>query len=77
RQPQFEDQLLSFLPHKKDTVLIQADYDVANMPAVYELDLNNQRKNKVQRARSSVVDWIADRQGNVRIAQKMDDDKFS
>lgn len=77
RQPQFEDQLLSFLPHKKDTVLIQADYDVANMPAVYELDLNNQRKKKVQRARSSVVDWIADRQGNVRIAQKMDDDKFS
>lgn len=76
RQPQFEDQLLSLLPQKNDTILIQADYDIPNMPAVYELDLNSQKKKKVQRARSNVINWVADRQGKVRIAKKMEEDKF-
>ncbi len=76
RQPQFEDQLLSLLPEKKDTILIQADYHIPNMPAVYELDLNNQKKKKIQRARSNVINWTADRQGKVRIAKRMEEDQF-
>ena len=76
RQPQFGDQVISFLPERKDTILVQGDYDIANTPAVYELNLNTSRKKKVQRARSQVTSWIADRQGNVRIAMKMDEDQF-
>jgi dipeptidyl aminopeptidase/acylaminoacyl peptidase len=76
RQPQFGDQVISFLPERKDTILVQGDYDIANTPAVYELNLNTFRKKKVQRARSKVTSWIADRQGNVRIAMKMDEDQF-
>ncbi|WP_462169000.1 alpha/beta hydrolase family protein [Pseudoalteromonas lipolytica] len=76
RQPQFADQVISFLPDKKDKILIQGDFEIANTPGVYELDLNTLRKKRVQRERSKVTDWIADRQGNVRIARKMDEDEF-
>ncbi len=76
RQPQFGDQVISFLPNKKDKILIQGDFDVANAPGVYELNLETLRKKRVQRSRSNVIDWIADRQGNVRIALKMDEDEF-
>jgi hypothetical protein len=43
---------------------------------VYELDLYTLRKKKVQRSFNKVTDWIIDRQGNVRIALKMDEDEF-
>jgi len=76
RQPQFGDQVISFLPDKKDKILVQGDFDVANAPGVYELDLSTLRKKKIQRSRSKVIDWTADRQGNVRIALKMDEDEF-
>ncbi|WP_462165640.1 alpha/beta hydrolase family protein [Pseudoalteromonas sp. GB43] len=43
---------------------------------MYELNLSTLRKKKIQRSRSKVIDWTADRQGNVRIALKMDEDEF-
>ncbi|TMO40242.1 S9 family peptidase [Pseudoalteromonas sp. S4389] len=76
RQPQFGDQVISFLPSKKDKILVQGDFDFANAPGVYELDLYTLRKKKVQRSFNKVTDWIIDRQGNVRIALKMDEDEF-
>ncbi|GGE81278.1 peptidase S9 [Pseudoalteromonas gelatinilytica] len=76
RQPQFGDQVISFLPNDKDKILVQGDFDVANAPGVYELDLNTLRKKKIQRSRNKVIAWTADRQGNVRIALKMDEDEF-
>ena len=77
RQPQFADRIVSFLPEQEDKILVQGDFTVPNNPAVYELDLNTLRKSKVQRQRNNVTDWFADRQGNVRIAKKMDETQFT
>ncbi|MEN8635496.1 S9 family peptidase [Pseudoalteromonas distincta] len=76
-QPQYSDRIVSFLPEKENKILVEGDFKIANTPAVYELDLTTLRKTQIQRPRSNVVTWLADRQGKVRIAKKMDDTQFT
>lgn len=77
KQPQFSDQIISFLPEQENKILVQGDFKIANTPAVYELDLTTLRKKQIQRARADVTSWFADRQGKVRIAKKMDETQFT
>lgn len=72
-EPQFQDNVISFLPNDNEHILVAADFDTINRPTVYKVNINTEKRKRVLRSKDNVKDWIADRQGNVRIAFGFDD----
>jgi dipeptidyl aminopeptidase/acylaminoacyl peptidase len=68
---QFQDNVVSFLPDDPEHILIALDLDVANMPNVYKLNINTGKKSRVIKGKMSVRDWMADRQGNLRLGEAL------
>jgi len=64
---QFQDNVVSFLPDDPDHILVAIDLDVANLPSVYKLNINNKRKTRIEKGKMEVRDWMADQQGNLRL----------
>lgn len=69
---QFQDNVISFLPNDPDHILVAVDLDTVNMPSVYKLNINNRKLSRLERGKMDVRDWMADRQGNVRIGEALD-----
>ncbi|WP_249118530.1 S9 family peptidase [Pseudoalteromonas sp. NEC-BIFX-2020_015] len=67
RTAQFQDNIISFLPEKENKILMAIDYDNANYPSVYEVDVRTGNKRRVKKFKSYIKDWIADQQGQIRI----------
>ncbi len=68
---QFQDDVISFLPNEPDYILIALDLEVANLPDVYKLNINTGNKSRISRGKMSVRDWMADRQGNLRLGEAL------
>ncbi|MEP1870407.1 MAG: S9 family peptidase, partial [Paraglaciecola sp.] len=68
---QFQDDVISFLPDEPDYILIALDLEVASLPDVYKLNINNGKKTRVARGKMLVRDWMADRQGNLRLGESL------
>lgn len=72
RFPQFQDQLVGTIPGDPRHVLIALDLEHANVPDVYKVDVYSGDRQLVQANPSSqpdaraILQWIADREGNVR-----------
>ncbi|MDP6437620.1 MAG: hypothetical protein QF790_06400 [Gammaproteobacteria bacterium] len=73
---QFQDNIVSPLPDEPNHILMAFDVDKPNYPSVYKVDVSNGRRERVQRNRSKIVDWMADRQGRVRLAYGRDETKI-
>ncbi|KFZ37923.1 hypothetical protein HR45_08790 [Shewanella mangrovi] len=73
---QFQDNIISLLPDDPDHVLMSIDYDLATQPSVYKVDIYSNSREQVQRNTPYVIDWIADRQGKVRIAEGRDETTY-
>ena len=69
---QFQDNVISFLPQDPENILIALDLDVANLPGVYKLNINTRLRSRVTKGRMQVRDWMADRQGNLRLGRALD-----
>jgi dipeptidyl aminopeptidase/acylaminoacyl peptidase len=68
---QFQDDVVSFLPDDPDHILIALDLDVPNLPSVYKLNIYSRRKTRIEKGKMDVVDWMADRQGNLRLGKAL------
>ena len=66
---QFEDNVISFLPDDPDHILIALDTETANLPSVYKLNIYEKTKTRIIRGKLKIRDWMADRQGTVRLGQ--------
>jgi dipeptidyl aminopeptidase/acylaminoacyl peptidase len=71
---QFQDNVISFLPQDPDHILVAIDLDTRNLPSVYKLNVNNKRMQRLEKGKMEVRDWIADRQGNLRLGKPLDYD---
>jgi dipeptidyl aminopeptidase/acylaminoacyl peptidase len=69
---QFQDDVVSFLPNDPEHILIAIDLDVPNLPSVYKLNIYTRRKSRIEKGKMDVRDWMADRQGNLRLGQALD-----
>lgn len=76
-EAQFQDDVISFMPDKPNKILVQVAFEVVNKPSVYEVDIESKQRSKRIRGKNSVDSWIADRQGNVRIAYNLDETTVS
>jgi dipeptidyl aminopeptidase/acylaminoacyl peptidase len=68
---QFQDNIVSFLPHDPEHVLIALDLDVANLPGVYKLNVDTGKKSRIERGKLAIRDWMTDRQGNLRLGKAL------
>ncbi|AIY66990.1 alpha/beta hydrolase family protein [Pseudoalteromonas piratica] len=71
--PQFQDNVINFLPEDDEHILVAAAFDTPNRPSVYKVNVNTRKRKRLMRSKDNVKDWITDRQGNVRIGFAVDD----
>ena len=74
---QFQDRVLDWQRNDPKRVLIQLSGDGDPYPAVHSLDVYSGLTYVVQRSRSSITDWSADRNGVVRFGYGFDGRKYS
>ena len=70
--PQFQDNVISFLPKDPDHILVAIDLDTQNLASVYKLNVNNKKMQRLEKGKMEVRDWMADRQGNLRLGEALD-----
>ena len=68
---QFQDNVVSFLPDDPEHILIALDLDIPNMPNVYKLNINTGKKTRIIKGKMQIRDWMADRQGNLRLGESL------
>ena len=76
RVAQFQDNVISFLPDKPDHILMAIDYDMANKPSIYEVNVRTNVRKRIKKAKSYAIDWYADQQGHARISYGRDETKI-
>ncbi|MCF2858379.1 S9 family peptidase [Pseudoalteromonas sp. SMS1] len=69
---QIKDNVISMLPNDPEHVLLSIDLRKANLPDVYKLNVRTSKLKRVMSYKSHVEDWVADRQGNVRVSYHVD-----
>jgi dipeptidyl aminopeptidase/acylaminoacyl peptidase len=74
--PQFQDNVISFLPDDNEHILVAADFDTVNRPSVYKLNIYSKKRKRIKRGKSNITDWIADRQGNIKIGYGFDETRI-
>lgn len=65
---QFQDNVISFLPEQPDKILMAIDYDIANKPSLYEINVRTNKRTRIKKSKTYAVDWYADQQGHARIS---------
>jgi dipeptidyl aminopeptidase/acylaminoacyl peptidase len=68
---QFQDNVVSFLPNDPEHILVAVDLEVANLPDVYKINVNNGKKSRITKGKLAIRDWMADRQGNLRLGESL------
>jgi dipeptidyl aminopeptidase/acylaminoacyl peptidase len=76
RSAQFQDNIISFLPDQPDKILMAIDYDKANKPSLYEVNVRTNKRKRIKKFKSYAINWFADQQGNARISYGRDDTKI-
>ena len=68
RVAQFQDNVISFLPQEPDLILMAIDYDTANKPSLYEVNVRTNKRKRIKKAKSYILNWVADQQGHTRVS---------
>ncbi len=74
RSPQYQDQVVHWLPNNPKYILMQADLDWAQRPDVYRVNIKTGKQIRTVKERTKIRTWIADRQAKVRVGYARDYD---
>ncbi len=69
--PQYEDQVVDFLPEDPEHILIALDAKNANLPSVFKLNINTSKATKVENRKLKIRQWMTDQQGLVRLGHSL------
>jgi dipeptidyl aminopeptidase/acylaminoacyl peptidase len=72
--PQFQDEVIDWMPDDPEHILISIDAEVLGLPSVYKVNVNTGSLSRVIRGKKGIRDWVTDRQHNVRIGVSLDYD---
>jgi dipeptidyl aminopeptidase/acylaminoacyl peptidase len=70
---QYQDNVISLLPDDPEHILIGVDFDKPAQPSVYKINVETGSRERIQRFKPYVRDWMADQQDRVRMGQTFDD----
>ncbi|MEP4101554.1 prolyl oligopeptidase family serine peptidase [Paraglaciecola sp.] len=68
---QFQDNVVSFLLDDPDHILVALDAEVPNLPDVYKVNIYTKKMTRIYRGKRQIRDWMADRQGNIRLGESL------
>jgi dipeptidyl aminopeptidase/acylaminoacyl peptidase len=74
---QFQDNIISLLPAKKDKILMAISFDKLNQPSLYEVNIRTKNRKRIKLAKKQIDDWVADRQGRARISVRINKTQVS
>lgn len=74
--PQFQDQVIDFLPHDDKHFLLQIDTATSIDQRVYKVSLDKAKMKLVQGSEPNIRGWTVDKQGNVRIGRYFKDTDY-
>ncbi|MFK7976602.1 MAG: alpha/beta hydrolase family protein, partial [Halioglobus sp.] len=63
---QVQDRIVSILPKEPDHILVAMDAEEPTFPGVYKVNVNNGKRQRVQRHKKPIRSWVADQEGNIR-----------
>lgn len=69
RTAQLQDRIVASVPGEPEVVLLALDTKVPAQPDIYRLDVRSGQARLVQRNLGGIQNWMADTQGEVRLAQ--------
>ncbi|RDV24826.1 S9 family peptidase [Alteromonas aestuariivivens] len=72
--PQFQDTVVHWLPDDPEHILMAIDVDTPLQPSVYKVNVYKGNMKRLLWGKRKVRDWLADRQGNVRIGISQDNE---
>lgn len=74
QSPQYLDKVVDWLKDDPQHILMAIDNDVAHMPSVYKVNVNNFRLQRIERGKRHIRHWMTDQQARLRlgIAQNYD-----
>lgn len=70
---QYQDNVISYMPEDPRHILVSADLEFPGNQSVYKINVYNGQLARVKKYQASTYSWMADRNGNVRIAVGYDD----
>ncbi|WP_216825018.1 alpha/beta hydrolase family protein [Agarilytica rhodophyticola] len=76
RMPQFQDNIIDFLPEDDEHFLLALDGFDPGSPTLYKVALNKRKMVSVHRAKPNVYNWMTDQQHKVRIAYYFKDTTY-
>ncbi len=77
RNAQFQDNIISLIPAQPDKILMAIDFNIANKPSLYEVNIRTDRRSRIKKAKTYIENWVADQQGRARISYQLDETKVS
>ncbi len=66
---QFQDGVISLLPNEPDKILIEVNFEMANHPSIYEVNVRTNKRTRIKGPSKDVEHWIVTRQGKPKIAK--------
>lgn len=61
------------MPKQPDKILMAIDFDIANQPSLYEVNIRTGQRSRIKKGKSFIKNWIADQQGKARISYNIDE----
>ena len=74
RVPQFQDNVIDWLPDDPEHILMAIDVEVFALPSVFKVNVYTGSTTRLERGKRSIRDWVVDRQHNVRVGITLDYD---
>ncbi|QJR80890.1 S9 family peptidase [Alteromonas pelagimontana] len=65
--PQFQDDVIDWLPDDPEHILIAIDIETVNLPSVYKVNIYNGKLSMVERGKRRIRDWMTDQQSQLRL----------
>ena len=65
--PQFQDEVIDWLPDEPDHILMAIDVVMPGLPSVYKVNVVTGKVKRLIKGKREIRDWMTDRQHNVRI----------
>ena len=73
--PQLQDKIVDILPNDPDHVLLALDIEEMTLPSVHRVNVYNGDRERIERHRLQIRDWMTDHQGRIRIGTSVNYDQ--
>lgn len=72
--PQFQDEVIDWLPDDPEHILMAIDISSPNQPSVFKVNVKTRKVERIERGKRGIRDWLTDQNGEIRIGSALNYD---